>query len=221
MPTGKAMRKSAEVLVVWYLFAAGMTPAAADDRRPEQAPERAKSLGGLLRAASDVEKEQKRLCEALLKKASESKLTDEETEDVVATLGRFGYAPAAEFALTRITTVRVSRREDRNISRSPDVTHDLYPAVEALWGIGAPAVGPMVKAYQARVVELEKAGKKKDNDTFLYNIEYALGHKSLCPTAMHYLDKLADSEWTRGVSDSEFKVLQDLRKLLSDDPRNR
>ena len=177
------------------------------------------ALSDLLKEADELEKKRVEVGAALLKRATQDKLSKEEAEDAMVALGKLKYAPAVDHVLSRLTVPRVPRKAD--IFQKGRGPHYYCPAIATAWEIGPITVKPLVKVYRERFAELEKAKKSRKDDALLDNIEYTLMGKPLAATAAGYLDKLIEYEWQIGMRDSEMEALQDLLKLIREEGRGR
>jgi hypothetical protein len=203
-----------------FIWAAALTvalpvTATADDKPPPPAP----ALRDLLKEADELEKKRIEVGAALLKRATEDKLSEEEAEDTMVALGKLKYAPAVDHVLSRLTVSRAARKSEI-ISRVRGTSH-LFPAIASAWDLGPITVKPLVKMYRERFAELEKAKKSPKDDWLLGHIAYTLMRPPLAATAAGYLDKLLEYEWQTGIRDEEFQALQDLLKYIREEGKGR
>jgi hypothetical protein len=142
-------------------------------------------------------------------------LTSIEWEDGLLALGDLRYEPAVGLMIENITTKRAIRKVEDTIITNFPPTHVSYPAIRALWGVGQPAVKPLLKADLPRKAAAIKKGDKEPDrtrDEFLWNIDYTLGHHSMAGEAILRLEALA--ERNRLFTDDDEDEIRAINALL-------
>lgn len=150
-------------------------------------------------------------------------LTPVEWEDLVLALGNLRYEPAVGLMIEHITKRRVTRKPgDRSMTFGSSAPHLMFPTIRALWGVGYPAVKPLLQTYLPRKAAAIKKGEgEKDHDRTLWLIEFTLSHHSMAGEAILQLEARLARNRMFTNDDDEFQAISSLLEEIQREQRQR